>query len=601
MASLGQLVVSLSAETSRFQQGMDRAARKADSSFSQITKLAKTAGVAIGGFLSVNFFKNQVLGAAEFADSMGKLAQRAGETTEAMSRLSYAAKLSDVSNQELAKGLRVLGAEASNGGKNLRLLGITLQDSNGTAKTSEQLFKEVADRIAGIADPAQKAAVAAKIFGDRVGPQLIPLLNGGSAALEKAGKEAEKFGQIVSEKAAREAAEFNDNLTKLTLASQGLARELAGPLVKALADVTTRFIEASASGKGFFASLERALDPLVGAGARDNIDRAKQDIEAIQQQIMMLDATGVRGADRQNRLFLLNSQLEKAKINLADLEKIQRLVNTTTASYTPPKELLGPDKKDTKTPRQTEAEKYTEQLRRQLEATDNLTVADTLLRDIQLGRLGQVSDLQQRNLLGLAQEIDQRRFMDKELDQAIAKEEELRRITERRLQDASEKAKKMAEETRQAYVQLGEQIGSSIGNNLENAIMSGAKFKDVIRSIIQDLIRLAIQKTIVNSLTGGFGSMFGSMFGGGKALGGPVKAGTSYLVGERGPELFTPGMSGNITPNGAGGGNSVVVNVNVEGGTRVQDDRGAGALGSAIAAAVRSELVNQKRPGGLLT
>jgi hypothetical protein len=601
MASLGQLVVSLSAETSRFQQGMDRAARKADSSFSQITKLAKTAGVAIGGFLSVNFFKNQVLGAAEFADSMGKLAQRAGETTEAMSRLSYAAKLSDVSNQELAKGLRVLGAEASNGGKNLRLLGITLQDSNGTAKTSEQLFKEVADRIAGIADPAQKAAVAAKIFGDRVGPQLIPLLNGGSAALEKAGKEAEKFGQIVSEKAAREAAEFNDNLTKLTLASQGLARELAGPLVKALADVTTRFIEASASGKGFFASLERALDPLVGAGARDNIDRAKQDIEAIQQQIMMLDATGVRGADRQNRLFLLNSQLEKAKINLADLEKIQRLVNTTTASYTPPKELLGPDKKDTKTPRQTEAEKYTEQLRRQLEATDNLTVADTLLRDIQLGRLGQVSDLQQRNLLGLAQEIDQRRFMDKELDQAIAKEEELRRITERRLQDASEKAKKMAEETRQAYVQLGEQIGSSIGNNLENAIMTGMKFKDVVRAIIQDMIQLAIRKTIVNSLTGGFGSLFGSMFGGGKALGGPVKAGTSYLVGEKGPELFTPGMSGNITPNGAGGGNSVVVNVNVEGGTRVQDDKGAGALGSAIAAAVRSELLNQKRPGGLLT
>jgi phage-related minor tail protein len=158
-----------------------------------------------------------------------------------------------------------------------------------------------------------------------------------------------------------------------------------------------------------------------------------------------------------------------------------------------------------------------------------------------------------------------------------------------------------AEKTKQSYVQLGEQIGSSIGNNLENAIMTGMKFKDVVKAIIQDMIRLAIQKTIVNSLTGGFGSFFGSTFGGGKALGGPVKAGTSYLVGEKGPELFTPGMTGNITPNGAGGGNSVVVNVNLEGGTRVQDNKGAGALGSAIAAAVRSELLNQKRPGGLLT
>lgn len=39
----------------------------------------------------------------------------------------------------------------------------------------------------------------------------------------------------------------------------------------------------------------------------------------------------------------------------------------------------------------------------------------------------------------------------------------------------------------------------------------------------------------------------------GRAAGGPVSAGTSYLVGERGPELFTPGASGAISPNGAGG------------------------------------------------
>jgi hypothetical protein len=177
-----------------------------------------------------------------------------------------------------------------------------------------------------------------------------------------------------------------------------------------------------------------------------------------------------------------------------------------------------------------------------------------------------------------------------------ATQDRLYEIQAKRLKEQED----LAAKTKEKYKELGEQIGSSIGNNLENAIMTGMKFKDVVRAIIQDMIRLAIQKTIVNSLTAGFGSFFGSMFGGGRALGGPVKAGTSYLVGEKGPELFTPGMSGNITPNGAGGGNSVVVNVNVDGGTKVQDDRGAGALGSAIAAAVRSELVNQRRPGGLL-
>ena len=39
----------------------------------------------------------------------------------------------------------------------------------------------------------------------------------------------------------------------------------------------------------------------------------------------------------------------------------------------------------------------------------------------------------------------------------------------------------------------------------------------------------------------------------GKAHGGPVSAGTPYIVGERGPELFVPSSSGSIVPNGAGG------------------------------------------------
>jgi hypothetical protein len=52
-------------------------------------------------------------------------------------------------------------------------------------------------------------------------------------------------------------------------------------------------------------------------------------------------------------------------------------------------------------------------------------------------------------------------------------------------------------------------------------------------------------------------------FGGARALGGPVSPGGSYIVGERGPELFTPSSSGNITPNHAmGGGSNITVNVN---------------------------------------
>jgi phage-related minor tail protein len=49
-----------------------------------------------------------------------------------------------------------------------------------------------------------------------------------------------------------------------------------------------------------------------------------------------------------------------------------------------------------------------------------------------------------------------------------------------------------------------------------------------------------------------------SLYGGPKAAGGPVSSGRSYLVGEEGPELFTPGRAGHITPNTGGGGQTIV-------------------------------------------
>jgi hypothetical protein len=86
----------------------------------------------------------------------------------------------------------------------------------------------------------------------------------------------------------------------------------------------------------------------------------------------------------------------------------------------------------------------------------------------------------------------------------------------------------------------------------------------------------------------------------GKALGGAVGAGTPYLVGEKGPELFVPGAQGNIVPNNAMGGSNIVVNVDASGSSVQGDGQQAKALGQAIGAAVKAEIVKQKMPGGLL-
>ena len=66
-------------------------------------------------------------------------------------------------------------------------------------------------------------------------------------------------------------------------------------------------------------------------------------------------------------------------------------------------------------------------------------------------------------------------------------------------------------------------------------------------------------------------------------------------------ELFTPGISGMVTPNHAlGGSTNIVVNVDASGSTVEGDEEEGRELGRLISVAIQSELIKQKRPGGML-
>lgn len=102
---------------------------------------------------------------------------------------------------------------------------------------------------------------------------------------------------------------------------------------------------------------------------------------------------------------------------------------------------------------------------------------------------------------------------------------------------------------------------------VEDAFVNFAKtgklsFKDLLDSMVEMLIRSQVQKlmgALFNTTAGGkFGDILGSIFG--RAQGGPVQGGTPYMVGEKGPELFVPNASGQITPNNKLGGGGTVNN-----------------------------------------
>ena len=153
------------------------------------------------------------------------------------------------------------------------------------------------------------------------------------------------------------------------------------------------------------------------------------------------------------------------------------------------------------------------------------------------------------------------------------------------------------------FTQIGDNIATGISDALVGAINGTKSLGEAARSIVNnlanDLLRLGVNTLLKSTGIGLFENLPGL------ANGGSAQAGRSYLVGERGPEIFTPKRSGVVIPNnqiGGSGGivNNINVNVSAEGMESNANEQRGKELGVALASAIQSELIKQKRPGGLL-
>ena len=91
---------------------------------------------------------------------------------------------------------------------------------------------------------------------------------------------------------------------------------------------------------------------------------------------------------------------------------------------------------------------------------------------------------------------------------------------------------------------------------------------DEVNAAVAEYQRLASVISSVKSASASAVSVIGSSkIAGARASGGPVSGGSTYIVGENGPEMFTPSTSGNIIPNhqiggGSNGGVQIVISGN---------------------------------------
>jgi lambda family phage tail tape measure protein len=311
MAQLGALTVSLEANMARFQsemaksaavteQAMSKMAASAELARSAMRNMAAGAVGTVTGLLGVSQAIDSIRAAADRMDKFDEMSERLSISAQTLQEFAYAGKMTGVELDTMSgaiKKLQVSMFEANTGNQEsaavYKALGVAITDVNGNLRKTPDVMGDLAEVFSNLESGATKNALAIRIFG-KAGADLVPFLSAGRDGIKEMTDEAHKLGGVMNDEALKAAAQFNDNLDRLSTLSQAAANSMTSKMIPAINDVIERFIEGRKAGLGFFEALgmttgvtvERALGTNYGKMIGDvnlEIERTKKLIEENKQ------------------------------------------------------------------------------------------------------------------------------------------------------------------------------------------------------------------------------------------------------------------------------------------------------------------------------
>lgn len=219
-------------------------AGKMTSAFSSFSKILGPLGLGLGLAGAIVGVKKLIGDTINFADNIGKLSTRLGESTEFLSEMGFVAERSGVTFQAMSVGIQRANrrmAEARQGfgeaKKVLEELDLELNNADGSARNFEQILPDLADKINGLSSDQDKLRIAFKLF-DTEGVSFLQFLKSGSKGIEQLRTEARSLGLSLDKDATDRAAQAADALTDFQGATKGLTTEIVLSLLPALSDWT---------------------------------------------------------------------------------------------------------------------------------------------------------------------------------------------------------------------------------------------------------------------------------------------------------------------------------------------------------------------------
>jgi len=475
--------------------------------------LLKRAFAGIGVAAVGQFLTRTASAAIQYGDEIAKATAKSGIAAEAFSSLAYAAKQSDIDLNSLSTALRKMQialSEASSGGKSqkeaLDALGLSLKEIQ--ALNPDRQFELIADRISMLTDPADRARAATELFG-KAGADLLPMFESGAEGIRAAREEAERLGAVLSTEQAQALAQADDAIKRLGQSYDAFATTLIAKAAPAL----TKFFDVLSGQTGAMTLIpgftEKAL------GAKIGPTRSPQEIAAANAAF----------ANAQK-----NMSLPGFKDSEAAKKEATRIAKEAQQAF----------------------DDHIEGIRVKLKNEQEIKDYLQNIEDSVANTFFDINEKVSEDVNALIENIGAG------------------------IPDLSDKFDGMTEFARTAAQNIQNIFANFLFDPFEGGLRGMlSSFVNMLRQMVAQLIAQQILLSFFGMFTGGTG-MFAnfakaavSSLSGTRAMCGPVSSGKSYLVGERGPEIFVPNASGNIVPNNKMGGITLapVYNIDARGAT----------------------------------
>lgn len=590
-----------------------KSAARMDSHFARFatatTKRFALLKTAIGGYLSfqgLKFLGSMVTDALEAAASIKDVANAADISTGALQELRFAATQNGASveilDDALTKLNKNLGEFRTSGAgpaaEALKYLGLAQDVTANKFANSDEAFTAVLRKISEVPVAADRAALAADLFGKSAGPKMAEMLAAGEEGIRKAREEARRLGVVLSDEMIQKADDAEDQLNALwlTLKTKGVEaivsnadaiKQLAIDFAKAMPGI----IEWLREFAKWWGILDRSPGELAAKASR----RAQDNLTAFKRA---RDADASRGIEwnpewngaQAIKRFEADLAAANGRILTAGMDEFERAraeweaaQHPTSPDQNPRTRYAGVDPDAAKSAKAaaTETEKLEKaSARAAKEARDlgkNLIEAFGEKAQEQLGLTTQKAEEAAQTLKGFKDSF--RSDFVQSFKYAFESGDVLGAVQHLAESFADRALENLANSAFDAIwnAGVGDVLTEAFGNaDVAAAQATLASSTSATASAMVPLTtnahlaatalgRLAGMGAAQGGSSGGLGGLLaqgiGALIGGGggaagwskitgmlgaRALGGPVTAGTPYMVGERGPEPFVPAVNGRI-------------------------------------------------------